>query len=388
MTSALTGQDERLEVAPRAFPDEPSTTGEQSGYLATSIILLATCVALFLVWQTTPSLLVIFAGVLFAAFLDAAARALAPIFPLDRRWRIALVLLLLTSLTVFGLVWGTGKLPEQTRLLLTVMDAQLDLLQKHLLTYGLELLGPDWGRDFTQWLLSDQGRLLSHARLVLGGASSVLTTALVITFLGILFGFDPINHRESLVLLVKPSYRPRTRAVMDEMGNVLRLWFVGQLIRIILMTLCVWGALYVIDLPGPFVLGLQAGLSNFVPYLGPIAAAIPIALVAMPLGSSVLVWAVAVYTVIQSVEGYVIGPLIQRQAIEIPPGWTLVAIVLLGALFGVMGIALAMPLVAIGRIAIVRFYVEDYLGDARRDPAASSSAAEGRPVSSRTQMEL
>jgi len=54
---------------------------------------------------------------------------------------------------------------------------------------------------------------------------------------------------------------------------------------------------------------------------------------------------------------------IQRQAVNTPPAWTLVVIVLLGALFGVMGIALAMPLVAIGRVAIIRFYVEDYLGD-------------------------
>jgi predicted PurR-regulated permease PerM len=129
------------------------------------------------------------------------------------------------------------------------------------------------------------------------------------------------------------------------------------------MTLCVWLALYLIGLPGPFVLGLQAGLSNFIPYLGPIVAAIPIALVAMPLGGSPLVWAVVIYTVIQSIEGYVIGPLIQRQAVDTPPAWTLVAIVLLGALFGVMGIALAMPLIAVGQVAVVRFYVEDYLGD-------------------------
>jgi predicted PurR-regulated permease PerM len=143
-------------------------------------------------------------------------------------------------------------------------------------------------------------------------------------------------------------------------------------IRIVLMTLCVWVALYLIGLPGPFVLGLQAGLSNFIPYLGPIVAAIPIALVAMPLGGSVLVWAVVVYTIIQSIEGYVIGPLIQRRAVATPPAWTLVAILLLGALFGVMGIALAMPLVAIGRVAVIRFYVEDYLGDDQ-----SGRAAEG-----------
>src|SRR5262249_52303869 len=162
---------------------------------------------------------------------------------------------------------------------------------------------------------------------------------------------------------VKPSYRARTREVLDEMGSTLRLWLVGMVIRVALMTLCVWAVLYLIGLPGPFVLGLQAGLSNFIPYLGPIAAGIPIALAAMPLGNSVLFWAIVSYTVIQSIEGYVIGPLIQRQAVATPPGWTLVAILLFGALFGVMGIALAMPLVAIGRVAIIRFYVEDYLGD-------------------------
>lgn len=256
-------------------------------------------------------------------------------------------------------------------MLINVMGAQLDVVQERLLSYDMDLLGPERGRDFSQWLFADQGRLLSHAQTVVGGASSLLTSALVVVFLGVMFAFDPASYRESLVTLVKRSYRTRTRAVLDEMGNVLRLWFVGQLIRVVLMALCVWAALYLMGLPGPFVLGLQAGLSNFVPYLGPIVAAVPIALVAMPLGGSMLIWAVAIYTIIQSVEGYVIGPLIQQRAVEIPPGWTLAAIVLLGASFGVMGIALAMPLVAVARIAVVRFYVEDYLGDgAKRSTGA------------------
>jgi predicted PurR-regulated permease PerM len=363
MSDKRIGQERLREVESRGDPTEPGALGSQRSMLATGLTLLVMCVALFLVWKTVSSLLIVFAGVLFAAFLDAAARALAPILPLNRTLRLALVLLLLTALMGFGLVWGAGKLPEQTRLLLKVMDTQLDIVQQHLLTYGVDVLGPEWGRDFTQWLFSDQGRFLRHAQFVLGGASTVLTGALVIVFLGILFAFDPISHRESLVMLAKQPYRARMRAVMDEMGNVLRFWFVGQLIRIILMTLCTWIALYLIGLPGPFVLGLQAGLSNFIPYLGPIVAAIPIALVAMPLGPSSLAWAVAIYTVIQSIEGYVIGPLIQRRAVDTPPAWTLVAIVLLGALVGVLGIALAMPLVAIGRIAIIRFYIEDYLGD-------------------------
>jgi predicted PurR-regulated permease PerM len=374
MSDTRTGQERLREVVVRGVAIEPGALDSRNSILATGLTLLAVGVALFLVWQTVSSLLIVFAGVLFAAFLDAATRALAPVLPLNRTMRLLLVLVLLAALMAFAVVWSAGKLPEQIRLLLKVMDTQLDVVQRHLLAYGVDVLGPEWGRDFAQWLFSDQGRFFRHAQLLLGGASATLTATVVIAFLGILFAFDPTSHRESLVMLANQSYRARMRAVLDEMGSALRFWFVGQIIRIILMTLLVWVALYLIGLPGPFVLGLQAGLSNFVPYIGPIVAAIPIALVAMPLGASTLAWAVIIYTVIQSIEGYVIGPLIQRQAIETPPAWILVAIVLFGALFGVMGIALAMPLVAVGRIAVIRFYVEDYLGD---DTEASKTIKNG-----------
>ncbi|MBV8837433.1 MAG: AI-2E family transporter [Alphaproteobacteria bacterium] len=330
---------------------------------ATGFALLTAAICLFLVWQTVSSLLVIFAGILFAALLDAAARMLAPVLPVHRAWRLTLVVVLLGACLIFAVVWGAGKLPEQTRLLLKVLESQLEVVREHLSSFGVDLFGPEGGRNFSKWLFADESAFLSHAQTVVGGASNILGNILVVLFLGVLFAYDVAGHRESLVMLVKPSYRARTRAVLDEMGSVMRLWLVGQVLRVILMTVCVWIALYLIGLPGPFVLGLQAGFSNFIPYVGPIVAAVPIALAAMPLGGSVLFWSMVIYTIIQSIEGYVIGPLIQRQAVEIPPAWTLVAILLLGALFGVIGIALAMPLVAIGRVAIVRFYVEDCLGD-------------------------
>jgi predicted PurR-regulated permease PerM len=226
----------------------------------------------------------------------------------------------------------------------------------------MDLLGPDGGRDLSRWF-PDHDKLFGHAQTAVGTAASVLANTLVVMFLGLLFSFDPGAYRDGVVLLVRPSSRQRVAAVLDEMGGVLRSWLVGQLFRIVLMALCVWFALYLLEVPGAFLLGLQAGASNFVPYLGPILAGIPVALVAMPLGLSKLLWAIGIYTAIQSVEGYVIGPLIQRQAVELAPAWTLVAIVLFGSLFGVMGIALAMPLFAVGRVAVLRLYVEDWLQD-------------------------
>jgi predicted PurR-regulated permease PerM len=359
---------------PRAYPDRiaESPQRRELAYeaegarrrftLAGALIVLSVALGILLVWQTSSSLLIIFAGILFASFLDACARALGPIIPVGRAWRLTMVVLILTALIVLGAIWGVGKLPEQARILIRVMDTQLDVLQQRLASVGVDLFGPDGGRDFSRWFPAHD-KLFGHAQTAVGTASSILANTLVIVFVGLLFAYDPGAYRDGVVLLVKPSSRDRVRAVMDEMGGVLRLWLIGQLIRIVLMTACVWLALYLLGLPGAFLLGAQAGLSNFVPYLGPILAGVPVGLVAMPLGTSMLLWAVGIYTAIQSIEGYVIGPLIQREALELPPAWTLVAIVLFGSLFGVMGIALAMPLFAIGRIAVLRFYVEDWLGD-------------------------
>ncbi|SHL02278.1 Predicted PurR-regulated permease PerM [Bradyrhizobium lablabi] len=328
--------------------------------LAAALCVLSVVLGILLIWRTSSSLLIIFAGILFASFLDACARALGPVIPLGRVWRLTLVILALTALIVLGAIWGVGKIPEQARLLIHVIEAQLDVLQQRLQSIGVDLFGPDGDRDLSRWF-PDHDKLFGHAQTAVGTASSFLANTLVIVFLGLLFSFDPRAYRDGVVLLVRPMSRQRVRGVLDEMGSVLRLWLVGQLIRIVLMTACVWLALYLLGLPGPFLLGAQAGLSNFVPYLGPILAAIPVALVAMPLGPAMLIWAVGIYTAIQSIEGYVIGPLIQRQAVELPPAWTLVAIVLFGSLFGVMGIALAVPLFAVGRVAVLRLYVEDWL---------------------------
>ena len=99
----------------------------------------------------------------------------------------------------------------------------------------------------------------------------------------------------------------------------------------------------------------------------PVVLLLAVILVAMPLGVPTVAWVVVIYFSIQTLEGFVIAPLIQKGSVNLAPAWTLFAIVVFGALFGAMGVALAAPLLAIARIATLRFYVEDWLeGRARR----------------------
>jgi predicted PurR-regulated permease PerM len=151
--------------------------------------------------------------------------------------------------------------------------------------------------------------------------------------------------------------------VLDEMAEALRRWLVGQFMTMVVIAVSTWAGLALIGMPGALLLGLQAGLVNLVPYLGPVIAAIPILLAAMAQGTSMVLWALGVHIVIQTLEGYLLAPLIQKRAVDLPPVLTLAAVLVFGTLFGAIGIALATPLVAALKVAVVRLYIEDRLGD-------------------------
>jgi predicted PurR-regulated permease PerM len=114
------------------------------------------------------------------------------------------------------------------------------------------------------------------------------------------------------------------------------------------------------------LLGLIAGLLTFVPYLGPIAAGVPIVLFAALDGPQTALWVLLAYTAIQQVEGNVLDPIIMHKLIYIPPVLTIVIQVLMGVVIGVMGIAMATPLAAV-LIVLNRFYRRDFLGDPRAE---------------------
>jgi predicted PurR-regulated permease PerM len=348
---------------PSPVPASTLTGGTVWGrVLALPLTVLAIAVGLALVLYTAPSLLLLFAGILFATLLDACTRGLGHILPVARAWRFALVTLGLASLAALAIGWGIVRFPAQVQMLMQVMDTQLGVLEGHLAAFGIDLFGPGGRQDLSNFI-ADPGRLFGHVQYAVSGAYAVGINTIVIVCLGLFFAGAPSAYREGVLILVPIAARARVREVMDEMGQVLRSWLLGQLVRSAIVAVVLAVTLHLLGLPGAPLLGLQAGVANFIPYLGPLIAALPIALVAMPLGLSTLAWVLVIYFAIQTIEGFVIAPLIQKGSVNVAPAWTLFAIVIFGALFGALGVALAAPLLAVGRIAVLRFYVEDWLKD-------------------------
>ena len=174
--------------------------------LAEALAVLVVTLGIVVVWRTSSSLLIIFAGILLASFLDSCALALGRIMPIDRVWRLSLVILVLSGLLIIGAIWGARKLPEQASLVFRVMDTQLEVLQRHLLAFGVDLFGPEGSRDLSRWF-PDHDKLFGHAQSAVGTTASVLANTLVVMFLGLLFSFHPTGYRDGVVLLVRPASR-------------------------------------------------------------------------------------------------------------------------------------------------------------------------------------
>jgi predicted PurR-regulated permease PerM len=177
----------------------------------------------------------------------------------------------------------------------------------------------------------------------------------------------PGMYVDGTVRLVPVWYRPRARQIMCEMGATMQGWLLGQLVDMVVVGLLVGGGLAMIGTPLAMVLGVIAGVFTFVPYFGPIVSMIPAVLVGLTQGLRETLWIVVLFLIAHAVEGYVISPFVQRRTVHLPPALTVLAMVVLTAVFGIGGVLIATPLVAVLMVGVVRVYVQDILGD--RDAA-------------------
>jgi predicted PurR-regulated permease PerM len=145
---------------------------------------------------------------------------------------------------------------------------------------------------------------------------------------------------------------PEATRLIDDVSETLRRWLLGQMATMATLFLLTWIGLTVIGIPGALVLGFVTGLLTFIPNVGAILAGALIVLASLGSGFTAIVSSFALYLAVQFLEGNVLTPLIQRHAISIPPATLFAAQIFLGVLFGVWGLALALPLIAVIKVVL------------------------------------
>lgn len=317
-------------------------------------------VLLYVIHLTAQFLLMAFAGILLAVALDGASNEVARHTRLRRQWALALFIVLVVAAGGTFAWFGGSQLAAQATQLSERIPQAIDALRSTLSEsrFGEQLLAsaPSPGEMVSSYAIGLLSGFFSTA------FETVLGTVLV-ALLGIYLSADPNVYRGGLVRLFPRRRRTRVLQVLGALGSALRRWFAGRLIVMAIVGVLTMVAFMAVGLPSAFLLGLIAGLLGFIPYLGAFMAAVPAVLVAFTVSAKMAVYALIVYTAVHVLEGYIITPLIQERAVKLPPALLLLSQVLFGALFGVMGILLATPLILALIVLIQMVYVEDILGD-------------------------
>jgi predicted PurR-regulated permease PerM len=334
--------------------------------VTTVLILVVAGLFLTLAVLGIGVLLAAFAGVLVAVVLNAATRVVVGRTPLPYGWSLGIVILLIAGF-IAGTGWLLGgQVAEQADEFGAMLPQVAADVESYLQQHG-------WGK----WLLQQMGVGGGNggsgaddggggggamALTALGMLSNAFSYLLVALFVGIFGAANPALYLDGIVGLTPPRHRDRMRELLAEIGHTLRRWLLGQFMAMVLIGVSTTIVLWLFGVPLAIVTGLIVGLLGFVPYLGPIIGVIPVAIVAGPEGATTLLWVLLAYTGVQMVEGYGLTPLIFEHTVYLPPVFTIITQILLGAVLGVKGIILATPLAAVA-LVLSRAYRRDILGD-------------------------
>ena len=120
--------------------------------------------------------------------------------------------------------------------------------------------------------------------------------------------------------------------------------------------------LWAIGVPNSLLFGILAGLGEAVPVVGPIVTCVPPFLVMLATDPLRAFWVIVLFMLIQQIEGNILVPRIMSSAMDLHPVPVLFAVVVMGSLTGPIGLLLAIPILAIGKIVVEETYFKSVAG--------------------------
>ena len=291
-------------------------------------------------------IMLIVGGLVFSVILDGGARLLGRVLPIPRGWRLAIV-----ALAGFGFIawvfWYAGTtLAAQAEALRVVITAQA----QHVMAIAENLgLIPEGGAgSLTTQVLGGVGRLTS----AVGSALGALTSMLMIIVIGIFIAIEPKLYDRGVAWMLPVKARTRFYAISERVGFTLRRLMAGRIVGMAFEGVFTFVMLMLGGVPFAALLGLLTGLLAFIPNIGAIVSGVLMVAVGFSAGTGEGLWALFVYFFVQNVDGYLVVPYIARRTVDLAPALVLAMQLIFGALFGILGLLLADPIVAAIKIAL------------------------------------
>ena len=313
-------------------------------------------------------LLLIFAGIVLASMLDGGTRLLGRVLPIRRGFRLAIVTLLAVAFIAWTFYYAGATLAAQAESLRAAVTLQANRLLGWANELGI-VQGGVGVEQLSGQLMGTLGRLGSAVSSAVG----VVTSMVMILVIGIFIAVEPRLYQRGVAWMLPVTSRDRFYATAERMGFTLRRLMAGRLVGMAVEGVGTWILLALGGVPMAALLGLITGLLAFIPNIGAIISGVLIVLAGFSVSVNAGLWAIAVYFIVQNVDGYLIVPYVARRTVDLAPALVLSAQLLFGALFGLIGLMLADPIVAMLKVALEQKSRDDEHQDSR--PAAEPTTA-------------
>lgn len=316
--------------------------------------LLAIGLSILLLWVLGKVVLLVFAAVLLSVLLSAPANWISLHTGIRRGWCLAFVIGG-TIATLAGA--GIGLAPRivaQFQQVATLLPAAF----QHTID---QLRQSSAGRFIIEHAAHTSQNLADPILHSLPSVAVGVGSIVFVVAVGVYFAATPWLYERAVLRLVPPQHRGRVREIANGLAETLEYFLGGRVFSMSVIMICSMIGLWVLGDPAPIALGLMAGLLSFVPYVGSAASAIPPFLLAYARSPIDGVYVLVLYLFIHFLDGYILVPLVQRRMVHLAPGFTLTAQLVMGVLWGILGIAVATPLAALLATLVEMIYVENVL---------------------------
>lgn len=319
------------------------------------------------IWKLSDVLVLAFGAALLALMLRGLAHEVSRRTGLPEAWALLpVVIAMVGSVVAVGWLFGAQIAAQFTVL---AKDLPQSIAQ-----VASEFRSSSWGT----WLVgrakdmnlgSATGQAAGYVAVLFGSVFRAGAYLAILAFAAVYLAIQPARYVDGLLRLVPKTRRESARNMFDLLGITLRRWLIGQSLTMAVVGILTAIGLLLLGVAAPLALGLISGMFAFVPYVGPILASTSGILMAAMQGPMQTVYVIALYAGIHFVESNLVTPLVQAEAVELPPVLTLLSALVFGLLLGPIGVLLAAPLSVVLLVALNVLYIEGVLGERRVWPS-------------------
>jgi predicted PurR-regulated permease PerM len=316
--------------------------------------VIGAAIVFLFVWYAWQLLLLAFAGLLLAIILHAFADLFQHWTHLGPKSSFALTVVCLAAFIALAIWLIAPRAISEGSQVVNVIPKSLAETEKY-------LNQTTWGT----FVVRIAKRAMSataegpHITSIASGVMDAAGGAVVVIVVGFYAALNPGEYSGGLLRLIPEQQRDKAREVARAVIYTLRWWLLGQLVPMVVLGTATMIGLAVMGIPLAFALGLFTAFMIFIPYLGALASSIPAILVGLQRGPMMGVYVAILYLCVHGAEGYFLTPLVQKRAVRLPPIMTILAQLLMWMITGLLGVALATPLAAVGLVIVKMLYLHE-----------------------------